>query len=353
MLEFLRSAILNYNPNIPKDTTIDWDKLMDITAGQNVLAWVWDGICKLPIDQQPPRQYRINWGLSVQGCWDEYSKQKSVLSELIQVCQNNDMRLLLLKGYDLSLLYPKPQSRPSSDIDIYLFNDYDKGNDLFGSSAGVFNHKHTSFDYHGVHVENHLTPIDTDTFYQKRVEEYLESNMSEVVESKYGYWTFPAISNLVYLTTHAIRHFRLDDLIPLRIFVDIAFFIRAYKDKIDVEECERVMKKLEIDKSLSIFVVIAQEMLGLDVPRIITYSIPRKDAQLAKWCFLEGLFEKDPPYEIRSMRSLGKQWNWYFRYIRLYKYIPKTFYEKYMDFKHQVGITTKAIRRIVKGKDNE
>ena len=98
MLEFVRAAVLEREPSVPQDIEIDWDVLMDMSAEQGLLAWVWDGICKLPTELQPPRQQRINWGLSVQGIWGSYDNQKSVLKELVVVCKQNNMRLLLLKG---------------------------------------------------------------------------------------------------------------------------------------------------------------------------------------------------------------------------------------------------------------
>ena len=131
MLEFVRAAVLNRIPAVPQYLVIDWDKLMDISVEQGVLAWVWDGVCMLPNDQQPPRMYRINFGMSAQKVWDMYEKQWIVLKEIITRCEQSKIRLLLLKGIGLSVMYPKPQSRSCGDIDIYPFEDFDKFNLLF------------------------------------------------------------------------------------------------------------------------------------------------------------------------------------------------------------------------------
>ncbi len=93
---------------MPVDVEVDWDGLMDVSKSQGFIAWVWDGICRLPVEQQPPRQYRINWGMSAQEIWDRYEKQKKVLAEMVEICNHNNMRLLLMKGIGLSELYPKP-----------------------------------------------------------------------------------------------------------------------------------------------------------------------------------------------------------------------------------------------------
>lgn len=45
--------------------------------------------------------------------------------------------MVLLKGYCLSLNYPKPNHRPCGDIDIYLCGDGDKADDLLLSERGI------------------------------------------------------------------------------------------------------------------------------------------------------------------------------------------------------------------------
>ena len=92
MLEFVRAAVLERSPHVPQNIRIDWDRLMDMAAEQGLIAWVWDGICKLPVEMQPPRQQRISWSLSAQEIWDSYGHQKSVLKEVVAVCEQNNMR---------------------------------------------------------------------------------------------------------------------------------------------------------------------------------------------------------------------------------------------------------------------
>ena len=87
MFEFVRAAVLERGPVIPQDVEIDWNRLMDISTEQGLIAWVWDGICKLPLERLPPRQYRINWGMSAQEIWDRYWQQKKVLREMVEVCE--------------------------------------------------------------------------------------------------------------------------------------------------------------------------------------------------------------------------------------------------------------------------
>ncbi len=266
MFALVRAAVLDQEPSIPANTIIDWDGLMDISQEQGLIAWVYDGICKLPSEQQPPRLYRINWGMSAQDIWDRYEQQKKVLDEMIGVCHENNMRLLLMKGIGLSGLYPKPQSRPSGDIDVFLFDDYEKGNVLFGDGVNVFVNKHAAYDYHGAHVENHVTPLDTDTEFERRIGAYLQSEYTNVCLRPEGYYTFSPMANLIYLVTHTLHHFNPNQAVPIRNIIDIIWFTWCNKLQLHPRECYQVMSNLKLDSSFELFITMGEIVLGIDMP---------------------------------------------------------------------------------------
>ncbi len=238
---------------------------MDLSKNQGLIAWVWDGICRLPVEQQPPRQYRINWGMSAQEIWDRYELQKSVLSEMVVICNQNHMRLLLMKGVGLSELYPKPQSRPSGDIDIYLFDDYEKGNTLFGDGVNCFYNKHASYDYHGVHIENHITPLDTDTTFEREIGSYLQTEIGNISLTSDGFYVFSPIANLVYLVTHSLHHFNPNQAVPLRNIIDVIWFIWTYKEELSPSHCYQVMSKLGLDSTFELFLIMGEMVLGINM----------------------------------------------------------------------------------------
>ena len=262
MLEFVRAAVLDKEPEIVNVDTIDWDLLMDISLKQGVLSWVWDGICKMPESKQPPRIVRINYGLSAQEVWDRYKRQDQVLKEMIDICNQNDMRLLLLKGIELSNYYPKPHSRSCGDIDFYLFGDYEKGNKLFSGDNVTYTNKHAEYDYKGVHVENHLTMLDVDTASQRRVECYLEQSLSSSIKTVQGYYILPSIPNLIYLLMHTIRHFVYTLSLPFRNIIDLALFVDSNKNEILSSECKETLERFDLLKSFDLFLYISEWILN-------------------------------------------------------------------------------------------
>lgn len=269
LLELLRSAVLDRDPNLPKDVVVNWDELMDISSRHGVLAWVWDGICKLPVGQQPPRQQRINWALSAQEIWNRYHRQKAVLSEMVEVCNKNDMRLLLLKGIGLSELYPKPESRPSGDIDFFLFGDYEKGNRLF--SEGKSFHEtdlHSELTYHGIAIENHKTIVYPNSKVKRAVSEYLLANLDKVELSPKGYYELSPLQNLPYLMMHSLNHVNYGNgasLLPIRHIIDLGIYLKNHQSILPQSIVFQLMDRLGLFNSFQLIVHLIESMLDIDL----------------------------------------------------------------------------------------
>ena len=347
MLEFVRAAILERDPVIPVGVEVDWDGLMDISRSQGLIAWVWDGICRLPMEQQPPRQYRINWGMSAQEIWDRYEQQKRVLGGMVEICNQNNIRLLLMKGLGLSELYPKHQSRPSGDIDIYLFDDYEKGNILFGDGVNYFYHKHASYDYHGVHVENHLTPLDTDTKFERQIGSYLQSDIVNACLTPDGYYTFSPMSNLVYLITHSLHHFNPHHAVPLRNLIDIIIFVRVNKDSLPPRQCYQILSKLRLDKAFELFLTMGEILLNIEMPEYHFGIVKQKHKEDIKDYILTSesrLIVSDKLPKSRQLQLLSQN---YRRLKHVYKYLPsKKENILFVTYRHYFAIILKRLIRI-------
>ncbi len=347
MLEFVRAAVLERDPVVLSEPEPDWDKLMDISTKQGLIAWVWDGICRLPVEQQPPRQYRINWGMSAQEIWDRYGQQKEVLREMVKVCERNNMRLLLLKGIGLSELYPKPQSRPSGDLDVYFFNDYEKGNILFGDGVNHFHKKHSSYDYHGVHIENHISPLDLDTRFERRIWAFMQSDIVNVCMSSDGYYTFSPISNLIYLITHSLHHFNPHYAVPLRNLIDIIIFVRVNKESLPPRQCYQVLSKLRLDRAFELFLTMGEILLNIEMPEYHLEIVKQKDMEDIKGYILTSesrLIVNDKLPKIRQLQLLSKNHR---RVKHVYKYLPSKNENLFLvTVRHNFAIILKRLIRV-------
>lgn len=281
MLELLRAAVLDRDPVIDPNVKVDWDDLMDQASKQGILAWVYDGICKLPKEQQSPRQQRINWALSAQEIWDRYHKQKEVLAEMVKICDENGMRMLLLKGIGLSELYPKPESRPSGDIDVFFFNDFEKANDLFGGDGFVHWGKHDEWKICGIVVENHKNFINVDSRRQREINQFLLNNARNACLAEFGYYLFEPELNYIFLMLHAMEHFESEYPVSYKTILDLGMFLLTNQDVIDNGYLFDILKRFHLEKSFELLLQLSEYLLGIRLSSFHITTIPFHDFEKA------------------------------------------------------------------------
>ena len=325
MLSLTRAAVLGEEASLPEGLTVDWDELFEISAEQGTLAWVWDAVCSLPQKHLLSRLQAINWGLSAQEIWDTYQKQHQVLLQMIKVCQENHIQLLLLKGIGLSQLYPKPESRPCGDIDIYLFDDYEKGNKLFCEGSVSETDLHSEFHIDQVHIENHKLLIFPNTKTKKAVGQYVLDHIDDVILSEEGYYVLPLLPNLAYLLMHTLNHFNYIDsskVISIRNVIDLAVFIYKNQSELPSKETYQILRSLYLDKSFEMIVLLSERLLNVDLSQYHVGLVKTKDAEqiikilLEKPCFH---FEEDWPFLKKSYAL----WNRFYKLYPLTRYVPK------------------------------
>lgn len=326
MYAFLRAAICDRIPEIEVYAGMDWDALRKLSAEQGVLSWVWDGICMLPDEQRPPRFSRISWDLSAQQVWARYQGQKNVLKELVEICQVHGMRLMLLKGIGLSHLYPKPQSRPSGDIDIYLFEDFEKGNKVFSLDESTDTGLHTEFIYKGVHVENHEMLVYPNTSTKELVGRYLTERACHAVTSSDGYWVLESKDNLVYLMMHALNHVNFSynvSFLNIKNLTDIAMMIAHYQTEWSPEEMFSLMGKLHLAKSFELMVYFSEWLLGIDLSKFHQGLIKERDVAIIKDLFMTRCLYVPIPEDISFFKKICLCVTRYRLLSRLYQYMPQ------------------------------
>ncbi len=323
MFELLQSAVFEREPFISPMVRTDWDFLMDLSSSQGILAWVYDGICKLPIDQQPSRQQHISWALSAQEIWDGYAKKKEVLEDMVKICEENGMRLLLLKGIGLSELYPKPESRPSGDIDVYFFGDYERGNFLFCDGTMKEGAKHSEFLYKGVNIENHRTFLNISSPKMKGINDYLLDSIEPLDTSNVSFCTFSPLGNLLFLVVHAANHLRYNEkaALSIRSIVDISFFINKYSQQLSPQLCKELMNSFNMTLPFELLVRLGEWILGINLVEYYNKTITDRDMNRAKEYIIEGTWKyKDGKGNTVLWRFINayrgiRQRKWRYKYL--------------------------------------
>lgn len=351
LFELIRSSVFDVQPSIPNNVKIDWDEMMNIASEQGTLAWVYDSVCKLPSSQQLSRAEKVSWGLSAQEIWDRYARHQEVLGQLIELCGQQEIRVLLLKGIGISKLYPKPESRPSGDIDIFLFDDFEKGNKLLANGDPIFDKKHTEFEFEGALIENHITPLDTDTPQRRKVNEFLVKSYDNAVMTGGGYYVFEPIAGLVYLLSHTVRHFSVKNVFPFRSIVDIFMYCNTYSDKISPKTLYNVLKDLQLLGSFELLLLLGETILGRELPQYHFGTISAKDQRRFRRFLENEQFSFPDTQSLNWSELIRGYWKRYMKVNTMLSYLPYNKFDYFFDIVRFTVVVT--IKRIIGMPDNQ
>lgn len=256
---------------INADYKIDWHDVYGLAIRQGVSAILLDAISRLPNDERPPKFLLLQWIGQATMMERMYARHKERIVSLAELYGQHGIRMLLLKGYGCSLCYPRPEHRPTGDIDVFLFGRQDEADILVEKQLGIKvhreYHKHSTFNYGGVEVENHAKFIDDVSHKSNiRFEQILMSvlDKKECLPSPIDNVLLPSPTfNALFLLRHTGEHFASNE-ITLRHVLDVGTFFHRYHSKIDWALVFKVYKEERMLRFFNAIATICVEYLGID-----------------------------------------------------------------------------------------
>lgn len=316
LLGFLRKCC-DENANF-MSFAVNWLFVFDMSVRQGVSSLLLNAINNLPASQHPPKQLLLQWIGRVAMQERMYAQHKASIASLAKFYAQHKIKMLLLKGYGCSLCYPYPEHRPTGDIDIFLFGRQEKADALvereLGTKVHREYHKHSTFNYHGVEVENHAKFIDDVSHKSNiRFERILMSllNEEECIESPINNVLLPPPTfNALFLLRHTGEHFASNE-ITLRHVLDVGTFFRKYHSLIVWETVMAVCQRERMMDFFNGIATICVEYLGMEADcfassdKRYTY---RHDTVLAD-CILADIFEQKDflSMSMAGVDTLGKK----------------------------------------------
>lgn len=270
LLALTKSALTNTTSSLPTDN-INWQSLYPLAIHQGISAILLDAIGLLPSETRPPMPMLLQWIGQSTMMERMYVRHWKRIGELADFYKQQGIRMLLLKGYGCSLCYPKPEHRPTGDIDVYLFGKKDEADALIEKELGVKvhreYHKHSTFNYDGVEVENHAKFIDDVSHKSNiRFEQILMSvlDKKEFLPSPIDNILLPSPTfNALFLLRHTGEHFASNE-ITLRHVLDVGTFFQKYHSQIDWALVFNVYKEERMLRFFNAIATICVEYLGID-----------------------------------------------------------------------------------------
>lgn len=334
---------------------IDWEAVLALAERQGLSGIVADGIECLPKEARPPKPVMLQLiGSVLQNYEYRHEQYRRAIAELEGFYNSHGFKMMVLKGYACALDWPKPEHRPSGDIDIWLFGEQKaadasllNANDNFGSSdySTSFNnlskkhieidnshHHHSVFYWRNFVVENHYDFINV---HARRSNAKLErifkelgdaSNINDSDNSQefenprisdipktskntegtkisfvdlYGERVYLPSANLhaLFLIRHAVAHFAAAE-IKLRQVLDWAFFVEKHGDKVDWPWLTGVLEEFGLRRFFDVLNAICVEDLSFVFNDNVIINVDRELKSRVLEDILEPEFNEKEPFRL-------------------------------------------------------
>ncbi len=242
----------------------DWTEIIKMSYSQTIPAFVIDGLQKYLISNPDNNPFaketsagklkRIQWFGHVMANEHVYAKHEKAMTDLARLYANNGIRMMVVKGYGLSLDWPVPNHRPVGDLDIYNFGKWKEADALVAKTCGIRindgHEHHTVFNYNGVSVENHYDFINTKAHrdapkIEARLKSLADKDYREIEVEGAKIYLPSSDFNAIFLMRHMGQHFAGEHL-NLRQVLDWGFFVRAHHKEVDWNATIDFLKEIGI-----------------------------------------------------------------------------------------------------------
>lgn len=291
----------------------NWAEVIEVATTQGVLGLCFEAIEQLDASCRPDMDNLMNMLGQVEYMSTMYEEHLRAITELADFYNSQQIKMILLKGYGLSLYWPVPKHRPVGDIDIYLGHLWQFGDQMVQDRLGIEvesgHEHHTTFSYNGIMVENHYDFINVKAHKDARhIEDKLKELASSgskkvkigkegkestsehsalgsaafivLAEKEQSKLSEPSILlpsadfNVIFLIRHLGQHFA-GERVTLRQLLDVLFFLKAEGNNVHWDEVIPFLKEMSIWTFFNLICAIGEDYLGMKLP--IGFKIERKE----------------------------------------------------------------------------
>ena len=312
----------------PTPPDVDWAAVAALASEQKVTAIAWDGYSRLyeagMVTADIDKHYKKQWiGQVIQSYEWKYPTYRATIGHLASVYARHGIRMMVLKGYGLSLNYPVPMHRPCGDVDFWTFGEAERADRLLADELGIevkgSTEHHTTFHFEGQYFEHHHNFVSAETHPSSKV---VEARLKEL--AKEGFETvdidgqqifLPSPDfNALFLLRHAASHLAGSE-INIRQILDWGMFVQKYHDRIDWKALESFVGSTRTTAIYQILNGICVDYLGFSRDVFPAGRHPLESR------VLEDILS--PEFSDPCPTSLLSQWHW-----RLRRWLHRTWKQR-------------------------
>lgn len=230
----------------------------------------------------------------------------NMFENLSQKLSESKIPHMPVKGWYVRTLYSVPELRTFGDIDILINKqDRQKTDEIFTENGYSIkeNWEPTySYDKGALRCEVHTELMDSDLGKGKQVISYF-SDALETAEKDIGERFSPQKDlHLMYLLCHLAKHLYKGGA-GIRMYMDIALFLKANVGTLDFEKIYEDSKKLHLDRFFKTVIFACCEWFEIDLPFEINDIKPGSLDALKRYTFGSDLFGKTRDKSIITLRN--------------------------------------------------
>ncbi|MBR5811991.1 MAG: nucleotidyltransferase family protein [Alistipes sp.] len=315
---------------------MDFSSLYSLAMSQGVVAIAWDDIQRamaageIEAEQQPSKGVKLQWALAAEQVERKYLRQVQVIEKLARFFAEHNIKMMILKGYGLSLNYPVPNHRPCSDVDIWLFEEaqmpdgsiqrrsaQQRADKLLREHLNIAidedKHHHTVFYVDGVMVENHYDFLNIHSHHsnriiEQRLQQLTQQPMAQVAVGEATAYLPSADFHSLFMMRHSASHFAAERVV-VRHLLDWKYFIEKHTREIDWDALKQIAEQTNMRRFLDCTNAICIDKLGLSAECVPPFE---REAKLVERVWGEIL---QPEFSEPQPKGAGylKSWSYMFR----------------------------------------
>lgn len=267
ILKVLR-AFINNRKNITIKNSIDWKKLnrlIEINSISGIIGYILNQAHNNDFPSKIKQFYTEAYFSTIAITTIRDEAMKSV----IELLHKNGIDHLLFKGYVVKDLYTVPELRTFGDIDFAIrLEDRAKCNEIMRENGFLLLDDWEpvySYEYELEHYEVHTELLDSNLNERVDYKAYFSDfwNYAQKID-KFTYVLEPEY-HLLYLLMHIAKHLYGSGA-GIRMYLDIAFYLKRYREQIDWQHFHGEIEKLQLSDFVNIVFSAVEEWFEIKSP---------------------------------------------------------------------------------------
>lgn len=310
----------------------EWEDVYTMSKEQALRGVMFQGINRLPADQQVPRKLKLRWIMQVEKTAKRNADVNKVAVTVSEQFSKAGISNCILKGQGNALMYPLPNTRTAGDIDIWVMADPDKiirmVKRVLPKAKACYHHIDFS-RIGGIPIELHYRPqFMNNLVCNARLQKWFlgkaeEQGKHEVeLPDGIGKINVPTDSfNRIFQMSHIFKHVT-DEGIGLRQLMDYYYLLLQGFTEDERQEDERLLRRFGLYNVTAAVMYVLQEVFGLKREQMIVPADERRGKFLLEEILLAGNFGHYDKRVSRNGGQLQKNTNRLKRDVRLLRYFP-------------------------------